>query len=122
MDPLDLVEVYRAKNNMQAALFQQALEEAGIRVTVENGLLTSGSIDLIGWATNPRIMVEAKDEDSARQIIEQSEHLETVGAQARDAGEDFAACLACGAPMPAGVVVCPVCGWTYGRQEPANDA
>ncbi|HEV8059344.1 MAG TPA: DUF2007 domain-containing protein [Gemmataceae bacterium] len=121
MDPLDLVEVYRAKNNVQATLFQQALEDAGIRATIENGLLTGGTAELIGWATNPRIVVESKDEGSARQVIKQSEHLEAVGAEARVAGEDFAACLACGAPMRTGVATCPVCGWSYVKDESASD-
>ncbi len=84
MDALDLVEVYRAKNNMQAALFQQALEDVGIRSTIENGLLTGGAAELIGWASNPRIMVESKDEVSARRVIEQSERLEKVGAAAEE--------------------------------------
>ncbi len=39
MAELNLVEVYRAKNIPQAMLLQSALEEAGIRSTLDNEVM-----------------------------------------------------------------------------------
>jgi hypothetical protein len=56
------VEVYRAKNSPQAFALKQVLEEAGIRVVVENDLLQGVVGELpMGWATAPRIKVASGD-------------------------------------------------------------
>ena len=122
VDQVDLVEVYRAKNSVQAALFQQALQEAGIRSEIENLLLSGGAAELPGWSTNPRIMVETKDLVAAQRVMEQFEQAEAAGQQARDAGEDVVMCIECGARMPSGVDKCPACGWTYGKTDAAKES
>jgi hypothetical protein len=122
VDQEDLVEIYRAKDSVQAALFQQALQEAGIRSEVENLLLSGGTADITGWATNPRIMVEAKDVDAAKKVMERFEQVEAAGEAARDAGEDVLSCLECGTRMPLGVAKCPNCGWSYDQGDSSKDA
>jgi Putative prokaryotic signal transducing protein len=122
VDQEDLVEVYRANDSVQAALFQQALQEAGIRSEVENLLLSGGTADITGWATSPRIMVELKDQVAAQKIKEQFEQLEAAGEKAREAGEDVVTCIECGASLPSGVAKCPACGWTYDKNDAAQDS
>jgi D-serine deaminase-like pyridoxal phosphate-dependent protein len=122
VDQEDLVEIYRARDSVQAALVQQALQEAGIRAELENLLLTGGTAEIPGWSTNPRIMVEVKDQVAAKRVIEQFEQAEAAGEAAREAGEDVVTCIECGARLQPGVSKCPVCGWSYDQADSSNDA
>lgn len=118
MSELNLVEVYRAKNLPQAMLLQTALEEAGIRSTLDNEVLDGAPGDLaLGWPTAPRIMVDSPDEASARRIAVQFDEVEIENAEAGEREDDAAACLECGKLMPAGTDICLDCGWSYGSNE-----
>ncbi|HEV8061709.1 MAG TPA: DUF2007 domain-containing protein [Gemmataceae bacterium] len=118
MEELNLVEVYRAKNVPQAMLLKSALEEAGIRSTVDNELIDGAPGDLaLGWSTAPRIMVDSADEPKAREIAVRFDQAEIDGAEGPDQEETADTCLECGKPMPAGADVCPACGWSYGVKE-----
>lgn len=74
MNERQLVEIYRARDSLQAHLLKSALEEAGIRAVVEGDLLQSGIGEIpAGWSTAPRITVEEADAASAREILEKLE-------------------------------------------------
>ena len=122
MDEQRFVEAYRAKNNPQALVLKQALEDAGIRATIENELLQGAVGDLpMGWATAPRIMVESRDLPRAREILERSERAEsTVPEDVDEAEQDRDLCLACGAPLPEDGI-CPACGWSYKGGDPEGE-
>jgi Putative prokaryotic signal transducing protein len=79
MDDSKLVEVYRAKDGIEAALIQNALEDAGIRVRVEGDLLqrTYG----VGNFLSPRIIVFETDAARANEI------LSTIRSKAHDRGD-----------------------------------
>jgi hypothetical protein len=69
-----LVEVYRAKDSLQAHLLRSALEAAGIHALVEGDLLQGAVGELpVGWSSAPRIMVEEHDATRARTLLERWE-------------------------------------------------
>src|SRR6516162_8733926 len=112
----NFIEVYRAKNNLQALVLRHALDDAGIRAMVEGELLQGAVGELpIGWATAPRILVAPADFARARQIIAATDQAEAA-LDEKETG-DNAVCLACGGRMPDGVSVCAACGWSYGQPE-----
>jgi hypothetical protein len=124
MDERQFVEVYRARNNPQALVMKQALQEAGIRVIVENELLQGAVGELpAGWATAPRIMVESRDVARARDILERFERDESAAPQGDDEAEqEQDICLACGTPLPDDATTCPACGWSYQEGEDEHPA
>ena len=69
MNDSRLVEIYRAKDGIEAALIQGALEDAGIRVRVEGGLLQATGRLPFGWTTSPRIIVFENDAARASEIL-----------------------------------------------------
>jgi hypothetical protein len=71
MDESQLVEVYRAKDAIEANMIKGALEEAGIRVRVEGESL-QGTIGVgapWGWVSFPRIIVFENDAARANAIL-----------------------------------------------------
>jgi Putative prokaryotic signal transducing protein len=74
MNERRLVEVYRAKDSVQAHLLRSALEEMGIRAVVEGDLLQGALGEIpMGWSTAPRIMVEEADAAKARESLDRFE-------------------------------------------------
>ncbi len=72
-----LVEVYRARDNIQAHLLKSGLADSGIQAVVEGDFLQGALGDIpLGWSTSPRIMVADIDETKAREILQQFEHPE----------------------------------------------
>ncbi len=73
-----LIEVYRAKDSQQAHLLRTALEDAGIRALVEGDLLQGalGGVP-VGWASDPRVLVEEGDAVQARRFVEEWEGKDT---------------------------------------------
>jgi hypothetical protein len=73
MGERELVEVYRAKNNLQARLLAQTLNEIGIQAQVQEGSYPSSAVEpLVGialWSDAPRILVFADQAELARQIL-----------------------------------------------------
>jgi hypothetical protein len=67
------VEVYRAKDSLQAHLLKSALENAGINAAVEGDLLQGGVSQPGAWWAAPRIMVAECDAVRARTILERLE-------------------------------------------------
>ena len=120
MDEYTFVEVYRAKNTLQAALLQQALEEAGIRAIVENELLRFGDL-MTDWATGPRITVEGRDVTRAVKVLARWEQADSTALPGSDEGSDVTNCMACGARMPDKEWECPACGWSYKGGEPEEE-
>ena len=114
MAELDLVEIFRAKSLLQAKLLQEALKEAGIRSNLDNEILDGAAGEVaLGWPTSPRVMVDRPDQEKARAIAVGFEQDEINGAEGTDREVDVDSCLECGKPLPAGVEVCPACGWSY---------
>ena len=74
MNERRLVEVYRAKDSVQAHLLRSGLEEMGIRAIVEGDLLQGALGEIpMGWSTAPRIMVDEPDAAKARESLERLE-------------------------------------------------
>ena len=107
------VEVYRARNIAQAHVLKGLLEGEGIPALVENDLLQGAVGDIpVGWATSPRVLVEAQNALRARAIAEQ---FDASQAASRDQDvEDEARCLACGELLWEEEDRCRACGWSYG--------
>lgn len=135
---LNLVEAYRASHPAQAHALRFALEEAGIRVVIQNEALQDAIGDIPGgWSSAPRIMVEESQLAAARAIIEHHER-QSAGLKAHEAAiamsaatlgiagvalapgaaaeskqVEAARCLACNAVMAESENTCPACGWSY---------
>ncbi len=76
---LKFVEAYRASHSIQAHALRMALEEAGIRVIIENEALQGAIGEApFGWSSAPRLMVEESQLTAARAIIGQTDHGETT--------------------------------------------
>ena len=70
MSDQSLVEVYRAKNSVEAYLIKAALDDAGIRARVTGDMLQGAIGDIpVGWMTSPQILVMDQDADRARALI-----------------------------------------------------
>lgn len=71
-----IVEVYRAKNSIQAHLFATELNNAGIECQVVGDQLEGaiGEIPL-GWSTAPQILVKESDAPRARSLLLEYEQL-----------------------------------------------
>lgn len=138
---LKFVEAYRAAHPIQAHALRLALEEAGIRVVIENEALQGAIGDVPpGWSSAPRLMVEDSNLATARAIIGQTDHSEranrglkphetasAMGAAslgilgvaiapdgfAEPASTETIRCLACDAIMAESETACPKCGWSY---------
>ena len=119
MDEHQFVEVYRAKNSLQAVLLQQALAEAGIRATVENDHLQFGDL-MEDWTTGPRITVENKDVAKGVEVLARWEQADSNAHAASVEASEVANCLACGARMPIEESECPACGWSFEDSDLGN--
>lgn len=65
-----LVEVYVARNLPDAYVVKGGLEDAGLEVTVMNEPLQSAAGELgLGWATAPRLLVDASVAERAAEVI-----------------------------------------------------
>lgn len=74
---LKFVEAYRASHPIQAHALRFALEEAGIRVIIENEALQGAIGDVpCGWSSAPRLMVDESQLAAARALISQTDHSE----------------------------------------------
>jgi hypothetical protein len=83
-----LVEVYRAKNSVEAHLIKAALDEAGIRARVTGDMLQGAIGDIpTGWMTSPQILVMELDAARARELIQQQEELRRTAVHDTDDDE-----------------------------------
>src|SRR5438874_13812818 len=114
-----LVEVYRPRNLPEAHAIRIALEEAGIRVQIDNELLQGAVGELpMGWATAPRILVPEPQATEARTIMGRTE-VQARGQPAEDEQGEGTRCLACGRVMAEAETKCPTCGWSYHHEKDA---
>jgi len=105
------VEVYRPRTAGKAHLIRNLLEDEGYKVLVENEYLQGISGEIPGgWATCPRVLVEASQALAARAFLERSLVEESSD---EEAGVEEGCCLACGAELPDDEERCPACGWSY---------
>lgn len=66
----NLVEVYRARDTLQAHLFSAELENDGIRSEIVGEQLAGALGDIpMGWSTAPRICVREQDAANARSLL-----------------------------------------------------
>lgn len=142
---INFVEAYRASHPLQAHALRIALEEAGIRVVIENEALQDAIGDLPGgWSSAPRLMVEESQLAAAREILSQTDHSETAsvglkpsetaialtaaffgiagcalapGSVAEQEQVESTRCLACDAIMADAESTCPKCGWSYSKTD-----
>jgi hypothetical protein len=111
----DFSEIYRAKNMQEAELLKNRLAEDGIRATVMNNVLEGGAgSDVLGWATQPRVMVAQNDAEQARRIAMEYERCgpETITAtdqlhEQDDSDDGWPCCPSCGRRR---LTACPHCG------------
>lgn len=102
MSEQGIVEVYRAKNGFQAHVLVKALEEAGIKASIQGGYFhhATDSSDALGappWWDAPRITVLAHDAERAKQLLldrEAREREKTGEAEGAAAVESI--CQECG--------------------------
>jgi Putative prokaryotic signal transducing protein len=65
-----VIEVYRARDNLQARLLAQTLNEIGIQAWVEESAHSSRALEgATLWSDAPRILVFADQAELARQIL-----------------------------------------------------
>lgn len=105
----ELVEIYRARNGVEAALLRDRLGELGITAFVTNDNLNAGKIDLLGFPTDPAVLVHAADAQVARQIAEAFEDGlgQPVSAEGQlEETSDWPLCPACGKRR---MTSCPAC-------------
>jgi hypothetical protein len=81
-DQHDLVRLAAAANAGQAHIWQQALEEEGIRSQVLGGDLEAGFGDLQGFSAE--VWVEAADRDRAEEILRQHQDRSEETAPSQD--------------------------------------
>jgi hypothetical protein len=135
--------VYAARNMQEAHLLKNVLEEEGIRAIVTNPSLEGGSgVDIVGWPTLARVVVNEENAAAARQIAvdfersirsraESGENVaETEGRAGEPNGRGDAAvrvetlpeswprCPQCGAPR---ITKCPACGTSGTGFPPADE-
>ena len=74
MSDSKLVEVYRAKDSVQANLLKARLEDAGIQARIEGEMLDAlaGAVPF-GCPTSPRLLVSEADAPRARNILTEIE-------------------------------------------------
>ena len=109
---IKFVEAYRAANSPQAHAIRFALEDAGVRVLIENESLQDGIGEIpSGWSAAPRIMVEESQLAAAREFIGRTDHDRTSDLSPTQS--EAARCLACDAIMAEAETTCPKCGWSY---------
>ena len=114
----ELLEIYRTQNLSEAHLIRIALEDAGVRVSIEGELLQGlvGSLPL-GWNSAPRVMVEESQASVAREIIQRMEVRNRTGPnEDEDDSDEVTRCLACGHVIEDAEVQCSACGWTFQRE------
>ena len=142
---IKFVEAYRASHPLQAHALRFALEEAGIRVVIENEALQDAIGDLPGgWSSAPRLMVEESQRAAAREIISQTDRSETANLEltpretaiamsaaffglvgvalasspfAEPEAVETTRCLACDAIMAEAESTCSKCGWSYAKTD-----
>lgn len=132
---IKLVEAYRARNPAQAHAIKFALEDAGIRVVVENESLQDAIGEFPGgWTSAPRLLVEESQLAAAREMIGRTDRgmnsapeltlseaaflpMACLGfglGELPDSSEaESNRCLACDTIMSESESTCPNCGWTY---------
>jgi len=119
--------IYRARNAVQAHLLKNLLAEEGIRAEVTNTVLEGGAgVDILGWPTLARVVVDESVADQARQIaLEFDREDATPAAQGvlnapeppPETQSPWPQCPRCGAPR---LAVCPACGTSSVRFPPAD--
>jgi len=133
-----VVEVYRAKNGVQAHLFVTALEEAGIKAEIQGTTFhpasqTAASLisDSAAWWDAPRILVFAEDAERAGQLLLEWEARERKKEQETEASPPIeAVCEKCGrsssfpASQRGSVQDCPHCAAyiDVGDEDSPDDA
>jgi Putative prokaryotic signal transducing protein len=73
------VEIYRAKDAVEAQLACEALEDAGIAAMVDGEQLSSALGGMLGWSVAPRILVPPAEAERARELLQQREPSDEVG-------------------------------------------
>jgi len=121
--------VYVARTMQQGYLLKNVLAEAGIEAVVTNDVLEGGSgVDVVGWATQPRVLVDEHNAEAARRIAldfdraaaATTDHTGNQPDEAEAIGESldvWPRCPKCGAPR---ITRCPVCQTTGSDFPPAD--
>jgi hypothetical protein len=64
------IEIYRAKDAVEAHLVADALDDAGIRSLIDGETLGSSFAALpLGWTTAPRILVPPEEVERAKEML-----------------------------------------------------
>jgi len=121
--------IYVARTPQQAHLLRNLLDESGIRAQVHNSVLEGGAgVDIVGWPTMARVVVERGDAITARRMAVEFDMAAAVDPSSRqwiETEQDnvyqeprpWPECPDCSAPR---LTVCPICG-TAGTDFPQAD-
>ena len=91
MTNADWVEVYRAKDLVEAQLFCDALIDSGIKAMVDGEWLSNSAGALpLGWSTLPRILCPPEEADRAKMLVYEFESQELGHADVDENWEDQA--------------------------------
>ena len=113
------VEAFRASNLAQAHIIRFALQDAGLRVFVENESLQDGAGEIpVYWSSAPRLLVEESQLATAREIIGRKDH--STNSAVNLTTSEVARCLACNAIMTEAESTCPECGWSFESDDSAE--
>ena len=118
-----LVEIYRAKNSSEAYLLRDRLADEGIEAFVTNDMLSQGKIDLLGWPTDPCVLVREPEAARARQIAEAFEqdladgHPAAPAPPQEEIDQSWPLCPQCGARR---MTTCPACHYAGTDFQPGD--
>jgi hypothetical protein len=84
------VEVYRAKNVIEAHMFCDALHNEGVPALVDGEWIDSAGSLSLGWSTAPRILCPPELEEKARGLLKEFESRELDDHEPDDSWEDEA--------------------------------
>jgi hypothetical protein len=121
--------IYTARTMQDAYLLRNLLAEEGIRAIVVNAVLEGGSgVDIVGWPTLARVVVDQADAERARHIALVFDRKLASTARDQAAGEpaakpaanvpeDWPRCPECDLPRS---TRCPICGTAGSEFGPAD--
>jgi hypothetical protein len=125
----NLTVVYAARTPQQGHLLKNLLAERGIRAIVTNDVLSGGAgVDVVGWATQPRVAVAEEDADEARRIAVEFDRTVSAdpdltadaeaGVDAEGDDDDWPLCPQCGTRRPTRCPICETTGTVFPRSDP----
>jgi hypothetical protein len=110
------VQVFKARNSVQAQFVCNLLAEADIAARVESTALEAVRGEVPDQKVSCPVLVAAADAERARALVAEYEsRLKGVSAAVDESTEPY--CYHCGGPVAAGQSPCPACGFALDWSE-----